>query len=568
MKLVRFVSVLVVFVLFGFGQLSGETSIIEGITNIPGEKHTGIAGEDLDGSYKVQASHILIPSIDASLLPDPDDPTSGNINPFTGEPLPVKEKNEGDPADGEVLWSTDILVSSVTAGSGQDFDADDQTHYLFVTVDTDHSTQDSVYVYISKDGGLTWDIFLNSYNYDGRVENPKVRVARDENGDLWICSMAIWVDSPDDRKLYLRRMKIDSTQNYWELVADTVYYYDMDADIGDSAYLYVTYIPDTSNSVYAARNHLDGSGWTEQTALFVTPETDPEPAIAAGVDGQVGVVFIDQRLAGDHEEIRLKRSTTHGASWIGSQQVSNNSAQFSLSYPDIAFARRSSNNPGWIVATFGGTSNGDNVAYYYSQDAGTSWTYGGTIGQSSDAENMPTLRSSKTYGSVTVAYNQDPGDSTMFSWSSYSDPSSFTTPVKVNDYDATGFWPPTAGWLHNGYSWYSAVLYAAWREGYAIYLDWYSNDGVEEDDIDGNIRFISVTGTYANPGIVYRVITPGRVKITLHDVSGRLVSKLVEGEKRSGTYTVELDNGLSSGVYFVKMSSQDGTFAQKVNVLQ
>ncbi len=211
---------------------------------------------------------------------------------------------------------------------------------------------------------------------------------------------------------------------------------------------------------------------------------------------------------------------------------------------------------------------GDNIAYYYSQDAGTSWTYGGPIGQSSDDENMPTLRSSKTYGSVTVAYNQDPGDSTMFSWSSYSDPSSFTAPVKVNDYNATGYWPPTAGWLHNGYSWYSAVLYAAWREGYAIYLDWYSNDGVEEDDIDCNVRFISVTGTYANPGIVYRVITPGRVKITLHDVSGRLISKLVDGEKRSGSYTVELDNGLSSGVYFVKMSSQVGTFARKVNVLQ
>jgi len=568
MKLVRFVSVLVVFVLFGFGQLSGETSIIEGITNIPGEKHDGIAGEDLDGSYKVQASHILIPSIDANLLSDPDDPTSGNVNPFTGESLPVKEKNEGDPADGEILWSTDILVSSVKAGSGQDFDVDEQTHYLFVTVDTDHSTQDSVIVYISKDGGLTWNIFLNSYNYDGRIENPKVRVARDENGDLWICSMAIWVESPDERKLYMRRVKIDSTQNYWELVADTVFYYDMDADIGDSAYVYVTYVPDTSNSVYAARNHIDGNGWTDHTLIFLDPETDPEPAIAAGVDGQVGVVFIDQRFANDHEEIRFKRSTNHGASWISSQQVSNNSAQFSLSYPDIAFARQSSNNPGWIVATFGGTSNGDNIAYYYSQDAGASWTYGGPIGQSSNDENMPSLRSTKIYGSVTLAYNLDPGDSTMFSWSSYSDPSSFTAPVKVNDYDATGYWPPTAGWLHNGFNWFSAVLYTAWREGYKTYLDWFNNTGVAEENLEDNVRFISVTGTYANPGIVYRVITPGRVKITLHDVSGRLISKLVDGEKRSGSYTVELDNGLSSGVYFVKMYSQDGTFARKVNVLQ
>lgn len=185
-----------------------------------------------------------------------------------------------------------------------------------------------------------------------------------------------------------------------------------------------------------------------------------------------------------------------------------------------------------------------------------------------DDENMPSLRSTKTYGSVTLAYNLDPGDSTMFSWSSYSDPSSFTAPVKMNDYDATGYWPPTAGWLHNGFNWFSAVLYTAWREGYKTYLDWFNNTGVAEEDIDCNVRFISVTGTYANPGIVYRVITHGRVRITLHDVSGRLISKLVDGEKRSGSYTLQLDNGLSSGVYFVKMSSQDGTFARKVNVLQ
>jgi len=559
--------VLTLILLTGIPLLAG-TTVIEGVTNAPGTIHSVTGVDNLDGSYKVHSGHILIPSIDASLLPEPDDPSSGDVNPFTGEPLPVKEKNEGDPADGEILWSTDILVSSVKAGSGQDFDVDEQTHYLFVTVDTDHSTHDSVIVYISKDGGLTWNIFLNSYNYDGKVENPKVRVARDENGDLWICSMAIWVDSPDERKLYMRRMKIDSTQGYWELVADTVFYYDMDADIGDSAYVYVTYIPDTSNSVYAARNHLDGNGWTDHTLIFLAPETDPEPAITAGVDGQVGIVFIDQRFANDHEEIRFKRSTDHGASWISSQQVSNNSAQFPLSYPDIAFARQSSNNPGWIVATLGGTSNGYDIVYYYSQDAGASWTYGGPIGQSSNDENMPSLRSTKTYGSVTLAYNLDPGDSTMFSWSSYSDPSNFTAPVKVNDYDATGYWPPTAGWLHNGFNWFSAVLYTAWREGYKTYLDWFNNTGVAEEDIDGNVRFISVTGTYANPGIVYRVITPGRVRITLHDVSGRLISKLVDGEKRSGSYTLQLDNGLSSGVYFVKMSSQDGTFARKVNVLQ
>ena len=185
-----------------------------------------------------------------------------------------------------------------------------------------------------------------------------------------------------------------------------------------------------------------------------------------------------------------------------------------------------------------------------------------------DDENMPSLRSTKIYGSVTLAYNLDPGDSTMFSWSSYSDPSSFTAPVKVNDYDATGYWPPTAGWLHNGFNWFSAVLYTAWREGYKTYLDWFNNTGVAEENLEDNVRFISVTGTYANPGIVYRVITPGRVRITLHDVSGRLISKLVDGEKRGGSYTLQLDNGLSSGVYFVKMYSEDGTFAQKVNVLQ
>ena len=53
-------------------------------------------------------------------------------------------------------WSDDALVYAGSVGSGQDFDIDEDTGYLYAIFDTNHSTNDSCYVYRSQDQGATW----------------------------------------------------------------------------------------------------------------------------------------------------------------------------------------------------------------------------------------------------------------------------------------------------------------------------------------------------------------------------------------------------------------------------
>jgi hypothetical protein len=54
----------------------------------------------------------------------------------------------------------------------------------------------------------------------------------------------------------------------------------------------------------------------------------------------------------------------------------------------------------------------------------------------------------------------------------------------------------------------------------------------------------------------FAVPSPSDVEITLHDVTGRAVRKIVDGPFEPGNHDVTLHaNGLAGGIYFVRMSA-------------
>jgi hypothetical protein len=58
----------------------------------------------------------------------------------------------------------------------------------------------------------------------------------------------------------------------------------------------------------------------------------------------------------------------------------------------------------------------------------------------------------------------------------------------------------------------------------------------------------------ASATVRYDLPASGWVKLSLYDLSGRLVVTLVDGEKPAGRHAVELDgSGLAAGVYFVRL---------------
>jgi hypothetical protein len=549
--------ILALAVLFGIGYMpEGGTVDIEGPQPVL-EAVAPSIDLDLPGGIVYGPTY---PAVYSEDLPIPTDPTSGTsalMAPLERIMLP-REEPVTWPIEGEGYdWGPDYLIYNDYVGSGQDFDVDVLTNDIYAIFDTDYTTGDSLVVYKSTDGGVTWDFFICATNGDGAIINPRIVVAQ-HGGYTWVCMLGIWDESSGLDALWLRRVHSDGTGAVFEQVDDDVIWADMDADVSTSAWLYATYVPDgTANDIYAGRNALSGGGWVSLTSLFENPETTPTPAIAAGAGGNVTVALIDTRLT-TNEEVRVKRSADYGASWLGSEQVSNNTIPANLSNPDIASDHQATQTA-WITVTFEFATPVDNLVDYYSTNSCVTWTYDGVFpdGAGTD-QNLSTARCNKTLNGVTVAFNEDPGDATMFTWANSSAPSSFSTPVEISDAAATGYWPPSAGWHAN----YSAVVYCR-SAGYKLYFDAFDNTGIE----DSGVGPVAAFDIYPNPfrgsaSIGFSLTTGGPVTISVFDMSGRLVKTICDGQsfpagENSLQWNGSTDSGapLSAGVYFCRLSA-------------
>ena len=67
----------------------------------------------------------------------------------------------------------------------------------------------------------------------------------------------------------------------------------------------------------------------------------------------------------------------------------------------------------------------------------------------------------------------------------------------------------------------------------------------------------------------YTMPEDGMVQVAIYDISGRMVSELVNGYQSAGSYPVVWDaQELSSGVYMVNMISGDYSTVQKVMLIK
>ncbi len=472
--------------------------------------------------------------------------------------------------EGSSVWpdqdcSNDILIYGGEVGSGQDFDVDEDTGDIYAIFDTDHATIDSAIVYRSQDAGATWAFWKYSYSPSGELNSPKIRVVKDSSGQSWVCMFML-----EGTTLLMRTMTTSGGSNTWTTVtSEDVIYFDIDGEIGNNEWVYVTYVVAASgNDLRATRLSLDVKAWVDDTILFTDPGITPYPSIAAGAGGTVSVAFLDSRIT-TNQQIRIKRSTNYGSSWATSAQVGDNSGGYGLSWSSIAYTHGTTEN-GWIFTTYDlGTD--DNLGYYYTTDGGTSWSYGTTIGGSGD-QNMPYVRAQKsTSGHATLSFNEDPGDSTMYAWALGTSPNSFTTPERVNDFNATGIWPAVAGWAGS----YSAVLYTNWNGNYSLYFDWYGNTANEEEtsaSLTGIAQITSSPNPFTDMATInFSVTGTDPVSISIYNISGRLVKTVVDSESFSnGDHSVQW-SGVDSngtrvvpGVYFCRMNTGDSILSNRM----
>ncbi|MCK4358714.1 MAG: T9SS type A sorting domain-containing protein [Candidatus Cloacimonetes bacterium] len=99
------------------------------------------------------------------------------------------------------------------------------------------------------------------------------------------------------------------------------------------------------------------------------------------------------------------------------------------------------------------------------------------------------------------------------------------------------------------------------------------NIGVDEPEEFTDYQVLN----YPNPfngftTISYTLLRPSNIKIMIYNIKGQLVKTLVDAHKPAGYHTVEWNvpekSGMSSGIYFYKLSTKDKTFMKKMILLR
>jgi len=140
-----------------------------------------------------------------------------------------------------------------------------------------------------------------------------------------------------------------------------------------------------------------------------------------------------------------------------------------------------------------------------------------------------------------------------YTWSSGSTPSTWATPIQINDYNAmVDMYNLNPKILYSPGSPASGagIIYA--RDATGLYFDcpWFSNQ-VEEDPstINSNITTNFITG---QPVIKFNIPNNGMVEVSIWDLSGRLSFNQDPEFYNQGQHSLNLSN-LNSGNYFIEL---------------
>ena len=129
------------------------------------------------------------------------------------------------------------------------------------------------------------------------------------------------------------------------------------------------------------------------------------------------------------------------------------------------------------------------------------------------------------------------------------------------------------------------ALHGSLGAGYHLYLVDRKSGQTVELGSSGSVGFggskefaviySNLNRSYPNPflaaaTIEYQLPRAGLVSLKVYNISGQLVKTLVDGERKAGYYSAVWNGrngsgqGVSSGVYIVRLSSGDGTITKKL----
>jgi hypothetical protein len=123
------------------------------------------------------------------------------------------------------------------------------------------------------------------------------------------------------------------------------------------------------------------------------------------------------------------------------------------------------------------------------------------------------------------------------------------------------------------YYWSVQAIDAAYAGSpFAAERDFYMVSGVE-DQLPRELSFALASPNPAAGEARFRVGLPRRahVELSVHDVAGRSVARLVDGYREAGFHTVNWQTGVparGAGVYFARLTAEGRTFTRRFVLLR
>ena len=244
----------------------------------------------------------------------------------------------------------------------------------------------------------------------------------------------------------------------------------------------------------------------------------------------------------------------------------------------------------WVLYTYGAPSSRD-LVYILSTDGGISYS---SPSPPSPIANDPNVdkyyfdiqHSTFSNGGADIIYYWDstggPNNSTdklMYTRTTIASPNSFSTPIQISQYPPQ---PSTRNYIPFLTEYYNSAgdVGAYWvgltdssRKLYFDRLLDTNTIGISKNDY-GIPKMFSLYQNYPNPfnpstNIKFDIPKSSFVQLTIYDVLGKEIAKLVNEELKPGSYQYEFDGSEhASGIYFYKIESGNFTQTKKMIMLK
>jgi hypothetical protein len=506
-----------------------------------------------------------------------------------GSPVESIERGDlGEGGDPRILWASDRLVRTGRVPSSGDLALDhaENNGDLYAAVLVPGSgINDTVEILVSTDDGATWSEWSRLWGSatNGGIDDIELIVGPGANP--WIYNFALYNAAGANGGLWVRRMRADqSTSNWYQIVAggDTMSDISADRSTGGGYNLFTSYIlHGTMDRIRARRSTDDGMTWSSSSNISSGDRSSVR--IAAGGDNYVYITY----PVGD-SMIRIGRNDNNlTGSWSFNDIETGGESDIR---PWVAAARTTpgTSQSAWVFYRHEHSGGNDDLHYGYSTDGGGSWTSGPwpptNVGPRDWNMNRPSLRVGYNYsvdlvGATAVLYTDAGGtpDSVISVYAMANDPTTWTSRVILNDFDATGEFGPRID-VTNGMGG-RGVLYRRWADD-EVYFDYVSNNvGVEEIIPDSAPRNFILAINRPNPfqsatNISFALPGSGETDLSIYDITGQKVITLYNGRLEAGSYSYSWsgidDSGreLSSGIYFYRLSAGDFTSTKKLVLIR